>query len=137
MKKIIFSLIISTIAAIVLLVAGAKITEVFFPPAALPETISDEVQKACYLFSHASPGFLLGRIIAAICAGLTIGIIAAAMKVRKGVAVFCALLFTLLCCYYMYLVVSPVWFWMIMAGSFIPGALLGYRLNTTDRPVRS
>ena len=133
MKKIILSLVISIIAAIVILVIGAKITEVFFSPAALPSTISGEVQKTKYLFSHASLGFLLGRIIAAICAGLTIGLIVSKMKVQKGVALFCASLFTLLCLYYMYLVEHPVWFWLMMIGSFVPCALIGYRLKITDQ----
>lgn len=133
MKKIIFSLIISTIAAIVILVIGAKITEVFFSPATIPSTISAEAQKTKYLFSHASLGFLLGRIIAAICAGLTIGLIISKMKVQKSVAIFCASLFSFLCLYYMYLVAHPVWFWLMMAGSFVPSALIGYRIKTTDQ----
>lgn len=127
MKKSIVTIIISMASAILILVTGAKTTECFFPPAAVPASISDSKEIARYLFANASLGYLMGRVIAGMIAGFFIGAIASKMKVKKGLVVFVAALFTTLCLFYMYLAVHPVWFWLMLSGSFIPCSLIGYK----------
>lgn len=128
MKKTLLTAFISIASAICILVAGAYLTDCIFPPATVQANLSDDAEVARYLFSHASPGYLIGRLIAGLVAGVAIGMIVSKMKAKKAVAVFVACLFTALCLYYLYLVVVPVWFWLMLCLLFIPGCLIGFKL---------